>query len=156
MDICWTAKAALLAIMLAPTSGHSQTLPAKLCELADRFVDQQLPYDPTLAYSTALPTRDHSRLADRDLKALSIHDQEEREDLEALLALPVSKLAQPDRATFTNLRERLEPDLQLRVCRTELWDGHHFGGRQSEFAEIRPPTCPFRRRTIPRSGFVLH
>jgi uncharacterized protein (DUF885 family) len=136
MYICWTAKGALLAIMLAPTSGHSQTVAVKLNKLADRFVDQQLRYDPSLAYSTGLPTRDHSRFADRSPKALSVHDQEEREDLKALLALQIASLAQPDRATYANLRERLESDLQLRVCRTELWDVNHFDGWQSEFAEI--------------------
>lgn len=132
----WTAKAAVLAMMFIPTSGHSQTAAAKLNKLADRFVDQQLQYNPTLAYSSGVPTRDHSRFADRSPKALSVHDQKEREDLTALLALPIASLAQSDRATYANLRERLESDLQLRGCRTELWNVNHFDGWQSEFAEV--------------------
>ncbi|AXC09929.1 hypothetical protein ACPOL_0554 [Acidisarcina polymorpha] len=132
----WTVKAAVLAVLFIPMSGNSQTAAAKLNQLADRFVDQQLQYDPTLAYSYGFPTRDHSHFADRSPQALSVHDQEEREDLTALLALPVASLAQSDRATYVNLRERLESDLQLRVCKTELWNVNHFDGWQSEFAEV--------------------
>jgi uncharacterized protein (DUF885 family) len=156
MDICWTVKAALIAIMFAPTSGYSQTAIAKLNKLADRFVDQQLQYDPTLAYSTGLPTHDHSRFADRSPRALAAHDQEEREDLRALLALPIARLARPDRATYANLRERLESDLQLRVCRTELWNVNHFDGWQSEFAEVaeRQPvgSAEQRKQALQRWG----
>jgi uncharacterized protein (DUF885 family) len=129
-------RAALLAIMFAPTNGNAQTTVVKLNKLADRFVDQQLQYDPTLAYSASLPTRDHSRFADRSPQALSAHDLEERDNLRALLALPIGSLAQQDRATYSNLREHLESDLQLRVCRTELWNVNHFDGWQSQFAEV--------------------
>ncbi|AXC15437.1 hypothetical protein ACPOL_6193 [Acidisarcina polymorpha] len=156
MDFCRTAKVALLAITITPTSGHSQTTTAMLNQLADRFVDQQLQYDPTLTYTSGLPTHDHSRFADRSPKALSVHDQEEREDLKALLTLPIARLAQPDRATYSNLRERLESDLQLRVCRTELWDVNHFDGWQSEFAEVaeRQPagSAEERKQALQRWG----
>jgi len=134
--------------MFSPASGHSQTAAAKLNELADRFVDQQLQYDPTLAYSTGLPTYDHSRFADRRPKALSARDQEETEDLKALLSLPNARLAQRDRATYANLRERLESDLELRVCKTELWNVNHFDGWQSDLAEVaeRQPVGSARER----------
>lgn len=136
MNVVWTAKAALLTMMFTPTSGHSQQAAAKLNALADHFVDQQLQYNPTLASSTGLPTRDHSRFSDRRPKAFLVHDREERKDLKALLALPIESLARSDRATYANLRERMESDLQLRVCRTELWNVNHFDGWQSEFAEV--------------------
>ena len=134
--------------MFSPASGHSQTAAAKLNELADRFVDQQLQYDPTLAYSTGLPTYNHSRFADRRPKALSARDQEETEDLKALLSLPNARLAQRDRATYANLRERLESDLELRVCKTELWNVNHFDGWQSDLAEVaeRQPVGSARER----------
>lgn len=114
----------------------SLTLASKLNRLADRFVDQQLQYDPTLAYSTGLPTADHSRFADRTPRALAAHDGDEREDLHALLRLDVRDLAPQDRGTYANLKEQLESDLQLRVCKTELWNVNHFNGWQSNFAEV--------------------
>ncbi|AXC12363.1 hypothetical protein ACPOL_3066 [Acidisarcina polymorpha] len=156
MDFSLNATAALLAMMIASANGHCQTTVVKLNKLADRFVDQQLQYDPTLSYSTGLPTRDHSRFRDRSPKALSMHDQEEREDLKALLALPIARLTQPDRVTYANLRERLESDLQLRVCRTELWNVNHFDGWQSELAEVaeRQPvgSAEERKQALQRWG----
>ncbi len=127
---------ALFLITVASAHAISQTAGATLNKLADRFVDQQLQYDPTLAYSTGLPTRDHGRFADRNPDAISKHAAQERADLKALLALPSAGLAPPDRATYAILRERLESDLQLRVCRPELWNVNHFDGWQSHFAEV--------------------
>ena len=144
----WTVKAALLFIAFASVNGFAQTAGITLNQLADRFVDQQLRYDPALSYATGLPTRDHSRFADRSPQALSMRDSEERDDLKMLLALPIADLAQQDRATYANLREQLESDLQLRVCRTELWNVNHFDGWQSEFAEIaeRQPVASAEER----------
>ena len=39
-------------------------------------------------------------------------------------------------ATYARLREKLESDLQLRVCRQELWAADHFDGWQSAFADV--------------------
>ncbi len=125
----------LIFLLIATITGNAQT-GIRLNQLADRFVDEQLRFDPTLAYSTGLPTRDHNRFADRTSKALAAHDAEERQDLKELLALRENNLAPGDRATYTNLREQLESDLQLRVCRTELWDVNHFDGWQSHLAEV--------------------
>ncbi len=136
MDVSWTARAALAAILFTSAGGHSQTGGGRLNEVVDRFVNQQLRYDPTLAESTGLPFQDHSRFADRRPSALAAHDQQERDDLSVLLTLPVAGLDQAARATYANLRERLESDLQLRVCKAELWNVNHFDGWQTEFAEV--------------------
>jgi len=132
----WSAIPALLFMTFVSTHGMGQKADIKLNLLANRFVDQQLQYDPTIAYSSGLPTRVHSRFADRSPRALSRLDSQERGDLQALLALPIASLDRQDRATYTNLRERLESDLQLRVCRTELWNVNHFDGWQSQFADV--------------------
>jgi len=41
-----------------------------LNEITDRFVDQQLQYDPTLSYFTGIPATDHSRFADKSPQAI--------------------------------------------------------------------------------------
>jgi uncharacterized protein (DUF885 family) len=150
------ARAVFLAITFTSSHGVAQTAGVALNQLADHFVDQQLRYDPTLAYSTGLPTRDQSRFADRSPGAIARHDSEEREDLRALFALPIASLAQQDRATYANLREQLESDLQLRVCRTELWNVNHFDGWQSQFAEVaeRQPvgSAEERKQALQRWG----
>jgi uncharacterized protein (DUF885 family) len=134
------AMVALLALqvcgMASAIQGRAQTADVKLGHLADRFVDQQLTYDPTLSYSIGLPTNDNGRFADRALRALAALDEQEREDLHELHEIDVHSLSPNARATYANLREQLEANLQLRVCKTELWNVNHFDGWQSSFAEV--------------------
>ena len=130
------ASIVLLACGVAAAQERAQTAEAKLSHLADRFVDQQLAYDPTLSYTTGLPTTDNSRFADRTPRALAALDEQERHDLRELHEINVHGLSPRARATYANLREQLEANLQLRVCKTELWNVNHFDGWQSSFAEV--------------------
>lgn len=113
-----------------------QTSAAKLDQLANRFVQQALNYDPSIAYSSGLPTADHSRFPDRTPAALAAVDAEELADLKELRTIDPHSLPASSRATYANLKEQLESDLQLRLCKTELWDVNHFSGWQSSFAQI--------------------
>lgn len=143
------ASIVLLACGVAAAQERAQTAEAKLSHLADRFVDQQLAYDSTLSYTTGLPTTDNSRFADRTPRALAALDEQEREDLRELHKIDVHGLSPSARATYANLREHLEADLQLRVCKTELWNVNHFDGWQSSFAEVaerQPVSSPEERR----------
>ena len=116
--------------------GRAQTVEAKLDHLADRFVDEQLAYDPTLTYLTGLPATDNSRFADRTPHAVAALEEQERQDLRQLNAIDVHNLSPNAHAIYANLREQLEANLQLRVCKTELWNVNHFDGWQSSFAEV--------------------
>jgi uncharacterized protein (DUF885 family) len=127
----------LLAVaLLSAHRDEGPTVEAKLDRLADKFVDQQLQHDPTLSYSTGVPATDQSRLADRRPQAIERQVAEEREDLREVLAFDASALSPTARATYATLREQLESDLQMRICRTELWDVNHFDGWQLHFAEV--------------------
>lgn len=126
----------VLLLMCPLVQGHAQTAEHLLNKLADRFVDQQLNYDPTLAYRSGLPSHGQNRFADRSVEAVARFEAQEHEDFRELLKLPVQGLTQQDRITYAQLRERLESDLQLRVCRTELWDVNHFDGWQSHLVEV--------------------
>ena len=55
----------VVVAVLFVSASEGQTPDAKLDKIADRFVDQQPRYDPTLSYFTGIPTTDHSRFADR-------------------------------------------------------------------------------------------
>jgi uncharacterized protein (DUF885 family) len=126
----------LLTAVLSTLSVRGQAVNSEVDQLADRFVTQQLQYDPTLSYSTGIPTSDHSRFADRTPQAIERHTAEERADLRQVLALNTNGLSPGARATYATLREQLESDLQVRVCRTELWNVNHFDGWQSQFADV--------------------
>ncbi len=144
-----------VAVLIVSGSG-GQTFDSKLDKIADRFVDQQLRYDPTLSEFIGIPTKDHSRFADRTPQAIERQVAEEREDLGEVLALDAGRLSPHARATYATLRERLGSDLQMRVCRAELWDVNHFDGWQSHFVEVaeRQPveTAVDREQALRRWG----
>lgn len=106
--------AALAALLFVPGIG-GQTPDSRLDKIADRFVDQQLRYDPTLSYFTGVPTSDHSRFADLTPQAIEREIAEEREDLREVLLFDAATLPPHARATYATLREQLESDLQMRV-----------------------------------------
>jgi len=132
------APGAIIVALVFAINGRAgaQTAAEQLDALSERFVDQSLAYDPTLAYESGLQTTVHDRLADRTPAGLAAFEQAERRDLAALRRLDVSALPSTSMATYANLREKLESDLQMRVCRTELWNVNHFNGWQSTLVDV--------------------
>lgn len=122
--LAWTATAA------------AETPEQRLNALADRFTAEVVAYDPTFSYFTGLPNTDHSRFADRTPEALAAWDATETSDLKALNAIDNSGLPPADRAAYAVLKEQLESDLQMRVCKTELWNVNHFNSWQGAFAQV--------------------
>src|SRR5882762_7786507 len=99
-----TRFTATLSIGLAASS-IAQTSATHLDKLIDRFVKQELTYDPTITYFTGLPTADHSRLPDRTPQALAEFDAEEAADLRELRAIDLKSLPAPSRAPYAILKE---------------------------------------------------
>jgi uncharacterized protein (DUF885 family) len=132
----------------------------RLEQLANRFVAESLKYDPTVAYETGLPTRVHDRFADHGPRALAAREAEETAELKALDAIDRAQLPATSLATYAMLKENLESDLQLRVCRRELWNVNHFTGWMNEFAEVadKQPvgTSDLRAQALRRFGSVPH
>jgi uncharacterized protein (DUF885 family) len=156
-------KSSMLLVAVAVlfvSASKGQTPDAQLNKIADRFVGQQLRYDPTLSYFNGIPTTDHSCFADRIPKAIQRQVAEEREDLREVLSLHADRLSPDARATYATLREQLESDLQMRVCRPELWNVNHFDGWQTHFAQVaeRQPvdTAVDREQALRRWGSLPH
>ena len=132
---------ALLGLSLAlssaslPAQQPAPTPADRISTLADRYVALTLAFDPTQALATGLPSPDNSRFADRSPAALAAYDAAEQSILSDLNVVPATGLSTTARVIAANLREQLESDLQLRVCRTELWNVNHFDGWQSSFAQ---------------------
>ena len=132
----------------------------RLEQLANRFVAESLKYDPTVAYETGLPTRVHDRFADHSPRALAKREAEETAEVKALDAIDRARLPATSLATYAMLKENLESDLQLRVCRRELWNVNHFTGWMNEFAEVADEqpvgTSNLRAQALRRFGSVPH
>lgn len=156
MPVTALALAAALASTTAPAAGA--TPEERVNAIATSFVQQVLAYDPTYSYFTGLPTDDHSRFADRTPEALAAFDAEETADLAALRKIDAASLTGAPRVTYAVLKEQLESDLQMRVCKTELWNVNHFNGWQSAFAQVaeqQPVGTPeLRAQALKRWGSV--
>jgi uncharacterized protein (DUF885 family) len=148
----------LTAFALAAAVAASPAPADQVRALADRFAEQVVAYDPTASYFTGLPTTDHGRFADRTPEALAAFDALETADLKALNAIDAAALPPASRAIYAVLREQLESDLQVRVCKTELWNVNHFNGWQSGFAQVaeqQPVGSPeMRAAALKRWGSV--
>ncbi len=131
---------ALLCLTLIPVLARAAQQPvppsAQASTLADRYVALTLAFDPTEAYSAGLPSPDNSRFADRSLAALAAYDAAEQSILNDLNSIPTADLPSTARVIAASLREQLESDLGLRVCKTELWNVNHFTGWQNNFAQV--------------------
>ncbi len=99
-------------------------------------MQQQLEFDPTIAYLSGLPIPRHVHFADNSPKSSESWVTKEQFLLTALLAIDRNQLSPGLVPLYASLREQLESDLQLRVCHTELWNINHFSGWQSSFAQL--------------------
>lgn len=152
---------AAAAVAAAWSSAASAASPVEqLNALADKFVGEVVAYDPTISYFTGLPTKDHSRFADRTPEALAAWDRQETADLKALRTIDAEALPAGSRAAYAVLKEQLDSDLQMRVCKTELWNVNHFNSWQGAFAQVAEQqpvaTADDRAQALKRWSSVPH
>ena len=127
----------LVLTLLFSVCAAAQTNSARTFEkVSDTWVHQQLEFDPTLAYLGGLPIPAHVHFADNSPESSNSRATQEQVSLTDLLAINSSRLPATLVAPYASLREQLQSDLQLRVCRTELWNINHFSGWQSGFAQL--------------------
>ena len=134
-----TLLTALLVSSMVVASAQTSVQPPaaqRVTELANRFIAQSLDNDPTTSELTGLPTSIHSRFVDLSPAAIQAFADAESADLRDLHAIAPDALPQASRATYASLEEQLGADLQMRVCRTELWDVNHFSGWQTTFSDV--------------------
>ena len=154
----WRTASLIFAACLTAVStidaAASAASGARLNALAARYVQEVVDNDPTIVYSTGLSTADHDRFADRTPEGLAAFAAKEDRDLAELNTLDAAELPATVRALYAVLREMLEADIQMRVCRTELWNVNHFAGWQSAFADAADAqpvgTAPARARALKR------
>ena len=104
--------------------------------LADRFVARWVAFDPMVGEYAGLPMAGHDRLGEPRPEAAEAFASEERAALAELNAVDRGALPASAQAPYAILKEKLEADLQLRVCRTELWDVNHMSGWQNDLVLV--------------------
>ena len=127
----------LVPTLLLAACAAAQGVTAKTFEhIADTWVRQQLEFDPTLAYLNGLPVPAHVHFVNNSPESSNAWAMQEQASLTGLLALDPNQLPTSLVAPYASLREQLQSDLQLRICRRELWNINHFSGWQSTFAQL--------------------
>lgn len=152
--------AACVAAVPGVDAAESASTGARLDALVTRYVAEVIDNDPTIVYGTGLVTTDHDRFADRTPRGLAGFAAKEDADLAELQTLNPNELPAKSRAPYAVLKEMLEADIQMRVCKTELWNVNHFAGWQSDLADAadaQPVGTPAARaqalkrwRSLPR------
>jgi uncharacterized protein (DUF885 family) len=137
---CLTLLAALLACARGQNDAASATTSsaARVDSLADRYFATQLEIEPERATSNGLVGASHDRITDNSL-AGGRAAQVRLDSLFVLVqAIDTTQLAgQPAEVTYAVLREALESERALRVCRAELWGvASYVNGWQAVYTDL--------------------
>jgi uncharacterized protein (DUF885 family) len=120
-----------------PPNGTSE-LPARVDSLASALFDAQLALSPEIGTSQGLPNADHGRIADNSLAG--IRSGEARFDTLHAAAIridPAALAGSPQEVTYAVLREALDGERALRVCRSELWGvASYVNGWQATYTDL--------------------
>jgi uncharacterized protein (DUF885 family) len=107
-----------------------------VAKLAEEFVTARLSFEPLDGYPTGLEPPSHARFSDHSPASLRAFDKKEDALLAQLNRIPRESISSVDKPTAALLREAIESDQQMRVCKPELWAVSHFTGWQTLFPEI--------------------
>ena len=137
------ASVLILGAALHATGGPASTtqstsLAAQVDRLADSLFDAQLALYPEMGTQLGLPGADHGRITDNSLEGV----RRAQAKMDALYveaqAIDSSLLVgRPQEVTYAVLREALESERALRICRPELWGvASYVNGWQAQYTDL--------------------
>jgi uncharacterized protein (DUF885 family) len=124
---------ALLSILSAQwsTAGDADALRDQLSADAQTYMEALLEAQQPMAYFSDLPLERHDRFFDNSPAGLARLQAAEDTALASLRRLSTSDFPDPQLAAFyANFRETLESEVELRICKAELWGVNHMNGAQ--------------------------
>jgi uncharacterized protein (DUF885 family) len=123
---------ALLSIVSAQLSyAGDAALRDQLSANAQVYMEALLEAQQPMAYFSDLPLERHDRFFDNTPAGLARLQAAEDTALASLRRLSTSDFTDPQlRAFYANLRETLESNVELRICKAELWGVNHMNGAQ--------------------------
>lgn len=134
------ALAALLVVALgcAPKTPDADALAKQVTTLADSVFATRLELQPELGTRLGISGASHSRLSSNDPAVIRAGEQRWDVLLERVQAIDPTPLeGRPEWALYAVMREQLEADQALRVCRLELWGvASYVNGWQARFTDI--------------------
>jgi len=134
----WCLSALLAAGCSTPDTSTGDALAARVDSIADRFFEVQLELYPELATSFGLVGASHSGVTDNSLPGVRAA-QARLDSLSALVgAIDPSKIAgRPSEVAYVVMRDALDSERALRVCRAELWGvASYVNGWQAVYTDL--------------------
>ena len=113
-------------------------LTARVDSLADAYFDANLAINPEVGTDQGLVNAEHGRIRDNSMPAIRAAEARLDSLRVATLAIDPSPLAgTPQEITYAVLREALESENALRVCRAELWGvASYVNGWQAQYTDL--------------------
>ncbi len=121
-----------------PDAGAGDALAARVDSIADRFFEVQLQLYPELATGFGLAEARHFGITDNSLDGVRIA-QQRMDSLSSLVGAidPAPIAGRPAEVAYVVLREALDAERALRVCRAELWGvASYVNGWQAVYTDL--------------------
>jgi uncharacterized protein (DUF885 family) len=136
------STAVLLAFVLpscaSPGSGDVPAVAARVDSLADALFDAQLALFPEIGTGRGLPDAAHGRITDNSLAGVPAAEARMDSLHARAVAIDPAELAGlPQAVTYGVLREALDAERAMRVCREELWRvASYVNGWQAVYTDL--------------------
>jgi uncharacterized protein (DUF885 family) len=137
------AGALLLAALLqgcdaATGDRDSPALAARVDSLADALFDTQLALYPEIGTGRGLPNAEHGRITDNSMAGVRAAEARMDSLYARAVAIDPEELAgRPQGVTYGVLREALDAERAMRVCREELWRvASYVNGWQAVYTDL--------------------
>ncbi len=145
----------LIALLGCSENIKKQTDVPSIVALADSYYDRLLNTFPERAYYLDIELPEHNGITSNELEAFSEWEQYQDSLYSELSKLEVAQITeQKDKITYWLLKEELEANMGLRICKRNLWDVDHLNGWQSKWvslAEFQPVgTAELRKQAFER------
>lgn len=130
----------VLAIIACATreAPVASDIPARVDSLADALFAARLAIEPELGTDQGLPNAEHGRISDNSLTAIRAAETRFDTIYDAVSKIdPASLAGTPREVTYAVMRETLERERALRVCRNELWGvASYVNGWQAQYTDL--------------------
>lgn len=145
----------IFALLGCSDNPKNQSRTPSISELADTYYERYLETYPEWSYIYDIQLEKHDEINSNNLSDIEKWESFEDSLYSELLRLDIYQILQKkDKITYWLLKEELESNIGIRICKRYLWDVDHMGGwhtRWIKLAEFQPVGSEeFRTQAIDR------
>lgn len=132
----------IIASISCSDNPNNQSRAASIIEIADAYYGRFLETFPEMSYYFDLSLERHDEIQSNKLSDITKWESFEDSLYNEFSRLDVNQILQKkDKITYWLLKEELESNIGMRICKRNLWDIDHMGGwhtRWIDLAEFQP------------------